>query len=723
MNSNSIEKGDILLFTDENTRYRVLYVSPVKYVVLFNMDSSKLGIQKEELKEIEEGIKQGKITHEKNNFVVDVNKLSKSSHRKLEKYRPIIEDFDAIYGPTYLSLIGRQRKPKLHEIMKKHNISKNSLWYIIKKYLRCGCDLLRLSILIQPKTQREREYTKKPGVKSNAGIPLTNEVREHLDYALEKYKSGRIPNMKNAQDAMNLEYYSQAKIIENGSEVNLVPAENRPTYNQVRYYINKKLRRSEIDVLKTSASEQRNDKRVLLGAATDDTDDPCDLAEIDAVELDVILVSDINPDFAIGRPIAYMLIDVYSRMILAISVAFDNNSYIGVSSCFMNLCDDKVEFCKRYGVDITPDMWPSNYIPRRIRCDRGSEFNGLLYRMLLSNCDIQRDRSPARIGSMKPIIEQTFKQLHNAQNIYLENNGLIEKREDSNHYKESTLTLPQYMKMIINFVIYYNTRYMPDYNLPVDMVRENVLATPHNIWKYGVENRGEPRKIDNKNLFLFNIMIPDSGSISKFGIQFRTLIYTVTNDPILKEDMYRAGTKRVPFELRYDPRCVNYIYYVRDMKLYHVGLSESDQYHQFINWTFSEWDCYRKILKKAQKNGEAYNEQVRATLMYNNQRVIASSAKDLYSSTKNVILNRRMEKNHAQFGNRIETRLDLTEDASQETQDSPNAQAVGNSSEGGSNLPDSEQQSKETKDATTEQTEKRTIDSIKRDLEKFFNDQ
>ena len=43
------------------------------------------------------------------------------------------------------------------------------------------------------------------------------------------------------------------------------------------------------------------------------------MLEMDALEMDVEIVSETNPDKVIGRPILYALIDVYSRAIVAVS--------------------------------------------------------------------------------------------------------------------------------------------------------------------------------------------------------------------------------------------------------------------------------------------------------------------------------------------------------------------------------------------------------------------
>ncbi len=61
---------------------------------------------------------------------------------------------------------------------------------------------------------------------------------------------------------------------------------------------------------------------------------PGDLWEVDECEIDLSLVSVENPSVTVGRPIVYVMIDVYTRMIVAYSVAFDNNSVLGITNCF-----------------------------------------------------------------------------------------------------------------------------------------------------------------------------------------------------------------------------------------------------------------------------------------------------------------------------------------------------------------------------------------------------
>lgn len=119
--------------------------------------------------------------------------------------------------------------------------------------------------------------------------------------------------------------------------------------------------KKEMDIVKTSAMEYRNDNRLITSDIMQGVYGPGDMVEIDACEADVSLVSTIDKNRTVGRPVVYFMIDIYTRIILAVSVAFDNNSILGVTNLFINLADDKHEYCqnmvltlmmKNYGLQI-----------------------------------------------------------------------------------------------------------------------------------------------------------------------------------------------------------------------------------------------------------------------------------------------------------------------------------------------------------------------------------
>ena len=88
---------------------------------------------------------------------------------------------------------------------------------------------------------------------------------------------------------------------------------------------------------------------------------PGDLFEMDEVEMDVSIVSEADQTKVIGRPIVHAMVDVYSRMIAAVSVSLENNSVLGFTNCLLNLGEDnkQLEF-------INYDVVSSSYMLRKM---------------------------------------------------------------------------------------------------------------------------------------------------------------------------------------------------------------------------------------------------------------------------------------------------------------------------------------------------------------------
>ena len=108
-----------------------------------------------------------------------------------------------------------------------------------------------------------------------------------------------------------------------------------------------------------------------------------------------------------GRANVYMMIDVLSRVILAVGVAFNQNAYIGLSNMLINLAEDKVAYCARYGLTISPEVWPSSIIPERIRTDRGADFKGEDFKKVCLRVgmerNLEREKLDCDVGDLSTI--------------------------------------------------------------------------------------------------------------------------------------------------------------------------------------------------------------------------------------------------------------------------------------------------------------------------------
>ena len=388
--------------------------------------------------------------------------------------------------------------------------------------------------------------------------------------------------------------------------------------------------------------------------------------EIDACEADVSLVSSLDRSKAIGRPIVYFMIDVYSRIILAVSIAFDNNSLLGVTSLFLNLADDKRAFCERYGLGFDDArIWPSNIIPNRLRVDRGSEFKSKEFDRICLALGIEKDIVPGGSGSLKGVVEQSFHQMHVRQNEHLEDKGLIEKRYDSKHHEEATLTIDEYTKMVINFILTHNQQYLETYPITKDMTEKKIMAIPAAIWEYGINNCMNPRPIQNCEQYYYDLMMPIKAKVSRKGIEYKGLFY-ISDDPYLTKCRIAAGTKKISFEARMDMRDIGAVYYLSDGKLIKAPLNEmltGNADYKYL--TMKQWEDYNKEKKRLQAEGIVYNQELSAYNYVVNDSIVSDAIKSsppTVTNKKDMRSTREIEKQAVSSKNRIETRISISED-------------------------------------------------------------
>ena len=165
----------------------------------------------------------------------------------------------------------------------------------------------------------------------------------------------------------------------------LVPPEKRPTFNQFRYWY--EAENSDLEKNVTSrkgAKKYALENRAILGTSTQETIGPGSRYQIDATIADVYLVSKYQRNWIIGRPIVYVIIDVFSRMIVGVYVGLEGPSWLGAMMALANAASNKVPFCQKFGINIDEEQWACHHLPDCILGDRG-ELAGMTVETMIPN--------------------------------------------------------------------------------------------------------------------------------------------------------------------------------------------------------------------------------------------------------------------------------------------------------------------------------------------------
>lgn len=642
-------------FEMDDVKYRIIYIKN-NSTILVKLDTNILFLTYYPLDEILYKIDNFSINILKDeNFVIDFSKMSDKEKAEYEYKLNIINRINEEYGPEYIGLLGKQSKPLINQILQeeKGKLCKATLWSWIRKYLQSGLNYNSLvDIRHHPFPKKKYEYTKKTGRPTKygdkEGLPLTDEVLHHFADGLAELKSGRYMTIEKAYNWMIRKYYSY-KPDPNDNYLEWLSASERPTQNQFYHYVKTHYSKKEKNITKYSEMEERNNNRLLFGSSRTDAYRPGKICECDALEADVDIIYDdeLGTAQCVGRPTVYMMIDVYTSMIVAISASYHVNSFIGLTNLFLNLGTDKVEFAKKYDIDIQPDMWRSCFIPDTIRCDRGSDFKSNYFGKVCDRIGIKRDLVTPGTGSYKGLIEESFASFQKSFRANLERKGLITKRHDSNHHKEAILTLDQFTQLLIHFVISHNQKQLINYPMTADMLRtKGFKPIPAILWDYGCKKYGSPKYINKANYdqFYYDLLVEKTASLTRSGVILSGLTYVNREDSHLLKRAYEAGDNVHKIEVRCDPRSVAKVFYMHDNMVFSADLNLNIAGQStYLTMSWERYRLYNHKRMDTNNEGKKHNAHENYKRDQNYDFVIdnASSNKKTYTNTKDIKKHRK----------------------------------------------------------------------------------
>lgn len=299
-----------------------------------------------------------------------------------------------------------ERGMLIQKIMEKHSVTKSLVYKYLRKYWQRGKNKNTLlpdyrnsggkgkaKTLGQKKLGRPRTHTDIQGINVDA------ETKRIFKVALNKfYYTAKKNPLTTAYELMLKEFYSEGSRFEDGIEKPILRgADVWPSFSQFKYWYYE-----ELDLEKTISARKGKKNyelkhRKILGKSDAEVMGPGAKYQIDATVADVYLRSRYNKNWIIGRPVLYVVIDVYSRMIVGIYVGLEGPSWIGAMMALANTACDKVQFCGEYGINISEQDWPCRYLPDVILADRG-EMESKKVNTLINALHIRIENTPPYIN-------------------------------------------------------------------------------------------------------------------------------------------------------------------------------------------------------------------------------------------------------------------------------------------------------------------------------------
>jgi putative transposase len=326
------------------------------------------------------------------------------------------------------------------------------------------------------------------------GINVDATIRKHIEWGTKTYRNGR--RMKWREAWMRTLTHKFGRAAPTDAEVRRGPVllPGYPSLHQFKYWGKKAFPdRAPKTVQDREGRNLYNARhRPALHSAKPQDLGPGAIAEIDPTEDNIFLVSRLDRAQISKRPWIYFIVDAFSTMVMGVHVQLRPPSWAAARMAILRSLENKVELCRRYGIVIEPEEWPTHHLACLYVADR-AELLGKQSDQLVSEIHVRVANAPRQRADRKPHVERRIRTLQDTlTHLAPGRNHNLKDQEGKDYRYDASLTLDDYMYLIILNILEYNNHHLiqdrrsipADY--PVPLLGH---PTPLQLWNWGVENR------------------------------------------------------------------------------------------------------------------------------------------------------------------------------------------------------------------------------------------
>lgn len=438
----------------------------------------------------------------------------------------------------------KERRRSIVELAKRTGSRENTIYFYLRRYWQRGC----VKNTLFPDwhkcgSAKEREdHGKKRGRPNSetlekgqpTGRNVTQQDIEIFRDGIEQFCKKGEPKkeLPKVWQMIKEHYYSTGEyVLESGLEGDdivpvLLPPSEIPSFNQFKYYYYKERNPSKEIIDHEGQNEYDRNIRPVLDNSTGMAFGPGAVYQIDATVGDIYLVNDFNREYLIGRPVIYIVIDTFSRLIVGFAVTLEGPSWAGAKLALENAFKNKVDYCRGLGINITEDEWPVQGKGESLLGDNGEikSYNA----NSLVNIGIRVSNAAACRPDWKAIVERNFLTMKGHYVDFTPGIVRPRRRVGGEDYKfEARLSLVGFRRLMALCILHYNnTHYLKEYPLDLHMIQARVKPIPIHLWNYGmVHLTGSLREINDDTLRM-NLLPSGKASVRAEGIYFDGMYYT-----------------------------------------------------------------------------------------------------------------------------------------------------------------------------------------------------
>lgn len=258
---------------------------------------------------------------------------------------------------------------------------------------------------------------------------------------------------------------------------------------------------------------------------------------LEVVQLELQAVSRADRQQLLGRPLLYLAIDEFSRMVTGFYLSLQPLTWSDALLALANCGADKQRFAAQHGCLITAAQWPCQHLPQSLLvapallhdCDGGALHNNFGLRCL---------PSPGAPAEWREALGRRF--------------GLLAPGAAGQPGRlDGVLDLAQLQHLVLEAVLYFNGRHQ---------LAGAAGATPCELWQWGLATAALPLKSCSEQLLRLSLLPQVSATVTAEGIVLNGCYYTCAR--AIEQRWFERARQRGqwPVRLAYDPADADCVY-------------------------------------------------------------------------------------------------------------------------------------------------------------------
>ena len=412
-----------------------------------------------------------------------------------------------------------------------------------------------------------RSRVRRPSATAPKGVPVTAELKRIFQFGFDCFEDNDGQTLAAAYwHAMRFGFLEKVEELfakfGNSPPYEECAKLGLPKQEQFRYHWSRERKRMEVLEKRLGQRLFALKKRAIKGDSTGEATGPGDIYQIDATVLNVYTRSRRNRRKLVWRATLYLVVDVWSRMIVGFALSLDPPSWLGAMTALANAMTDKVAFCKEWGVTITEADWPCRHLPGSVVGDQAELARaGVLG--LIKRHGVGVANPPAYRADWKGIVERRFGMVDATMKPFMPGFVHTDFRErGTEDYRLATaMTLDELHRQVIRCIRYYNDFHpLASYPRLPAMNEDEIPSVPRHLWNWGIAKcSGIPRQPDEESV-RFSLLEQAEATVWRDGIHHHGCVYMCER---AERERWRETARdkgRFSWPISFDRRTTDFIY-------------------------------------------------------------------------------------------------------------------------------------------------------------------